>query len=312
MTDDEFLRAPIASAPLSVLLLACNPAADIDDAAATWVDFLRQLNRNFEVLLVEQAPLPKPERPPDVAAAIEQPAEVHPLTQRFPEVRVVQTGGRGLGTLLRAGLAEAKEPLVFFTLADAQYQSADLKKLLESIDGVDLVTGVRTGWAIPFWLRVADFCFGWSCALLFGLPVEPRTTWLGWPGLGRRLLASWIYGVHVQDPECTFCLVRRQMLGRMVIQSDGSFAPIELLSKANFFNALLAEAPITFPGCPGRSAAEFPTFFQQASAMFRNPDFGPVFVPQPLVAPMVPALDGGPAAGGDNIQPVTDDPPEHS
>jgi hypothetical protein len=290
MTDEELQRTPIASAPLSVLLLACDPQADVASAVAVWVDVLRELKRNFEIIVVGKTrPGPASETSPEAPVADsavstdlpEKKAEVHPLTERFPEVRVVPWESDLLGTLLRTGLAEATQPLVLYTLADRQYQPADLNKLLESIDQVDIVTGIRTGTPIPLWLKVLDFCLGWFCAVLFGLPLEPRTAWLGWRGLSHRLLALWCFGVAVHDPECTFCLVRREMLRRIVIQSAGSFAPVEFLAKANFLNALLAEVPVSFTPGPNHHPAEKPSFFEDAITVFRRPDFGPVSVSQP-------------------------------
>ena len=289
MTDDEFKRAPIAAAPLSVLLLAAEPGPEVDSAVAGWVGYLRELNRTFEIIVVREAVVA--EQTTEVPAGQlgenemvpccdppEKSTPSQPLTLRFFEVRTVPSAGSGLGALMRAGLAEAVHPLVLCTLANLQYKPAGLPKLLEVIDDLDLVTGIRTGRKIPLWLKTVDFCVGTFCAILFGLPLEQRQAWLGWGGLGRRLLANWFFGVAVHDPECTFCLVRRDLLKRMVIQSDGSFAAVEFLAKANFFNALMGEVPVAFAGNFTRPVEE-PGFLQQAIALFRQPDFGPAFLP---------------------------------
>jgi hypothetical protein len=285
MTDDEFLRSPIATAPLSVLLLGRGPAADLDNVLKGWIGFLRELNRPSEMIVVKAASfdLGKVE-----AGSFDN---GNALTTPEPELRIVNTEGEGVGTLLRAGLAEAKHPLVVFTLATPHYQPADFKKFLEAIDQVDLVAGVRTGGPIPFWLRTVDFCFGWFCMILFGLPLGPRMNWLGWRSFGRRLLAQWIFGVHLHDPECIFCLVRREMLQRIVIQSDGAFAPIEFLAKANVLNAMMDEVPVTFTAEPELPAAEQPDFLDQALLVCRRPDFGPAFLPViPPTPPFPPTV----------------------
>src|ERR1700677_4009096 len=135
MTDEELQRTPIASAPLSVLLLVRDPQADVDGAVAGWVDFLRELKRNFEVIVVGKTrPGPASETSPEAPVADsgvsndlpEKKAEVHPLTERFSDGRVVPLESDLLGTFLRTGLADAAQPLGLRTLADRQSQPADL------------------------------------------------------------------------------------------------------------------------------------------------------------------------------------------
>lgn len=294
MTDDEFKREPIAAAPLSVLLLVPADVDPADDLAA-WLGLLRERNRPFELLLVAAA-----SRAPLLSASHTE-----------PDVRVIPAMNGRIGALLRAGLAEVKHPLLAYTLANRQYRPGDLKLLMESIDQHDLVVGIRTG-PVPIWLRVVDFFYRWSCAILFGLPVDPRPAWFGWRALGRRWLAQWIFGIPVHDPECVFGLVRRDMLRRIVIQSDGTFAPVELLAKANFFNALMDQVPVSF-------AADLPekSFLEEAFEVFQKPDFGPAFLPEPVPA-VGPALDGPtdvlhePAAQARqdaSVSPVADDRP---
>ena len=44
---------PIALQPLSVVLLARNDAAHLEQVVAAWVTFLNGLNRDYEILLVD-------------------------------------------------------------------------------------------------------------------------------------------------------------------------------------------------------------------------------------------------------------------
>ena len=82
---------PLASAPLSVLLIAQNYwADDVAEAAAGWLDYLRGLGRAFEVILLDDGAN---------AAAADQ------VAVRFLEIRVVHhSRAQGLGRSLRAGL----------------------------------------------------------------------------------------------------------------------------------------------------------------------------------------------------------------
>lgn len=248
---------PLASAPLSVLLIAQNCwADDVEEAGAGWLEYLRGLGRGFEVILLDDGAN---------AAATDR------LAERFLEIRVVHhSRAQGLGRSLREGLALAQHPLVFYSLCNKQYCPADLSKLLEQIVNVQVVTGRRVSGRAPWWLRFADLGQRVFCRVVFGLPLERRLGWLGWKAARHRLLARWLFGLRFHDPESMFCLLRREIFTRIPIQSRGSFAPVEILAKANFLAASGMEVPVSF--APARPE---PSFFQEALRLFQEPDFGP-------------------------------------
>jgi glycosyltransferase involved in cell wall biosynthesis len=275
------LRPPIATAALSVILLVHNDAAELDEVVTAWVNLLKGLERSFEIILVEDAST-------DGSATL-----ADKLAEQFASLRVVHpVPCQGQGAALRTGLAQAQHPLLFYTLGNKQYQPADLPKLLAMIDQVDLVTGFRVWRPLPWWLRAWDVLFRGFKRVIFGLPSEPRPCWLGWSGLGRRLLARWVFGVHVYDPECAYRLFRRKVMWRLFLQSSGPFAHIEFLAKANFLECWMAEVPVTF--LPAKPA---PSFAGEAYHLFRHPDFGPVQVSPfeeipALPEPSPPEIDG--------------------
>ena len=77
--------------------------------------------------------------------------------------------------------------------------------------------------------------------LLFGFADPPLPGWLGW----QRHLGQWVarrlFGVPYHDMTCPFRLARRAIFGRIPLQSDGAFAHVEILAKANFIGCLLGE-----------------------------------------------------------------------
>jgi len=278
-------RPPIAAAPLSAVLIAGEEGADFDDSVRGWATVLRELGPPFEIILV------------DDSSTDGSGARADLLAGEIPQLRVLhQSGRRGLGAALRAGIAAAQYPLLADCRADKQYLPADLKRLLERIDPVDLVIGYRVGQPMPSWRRWLGMLHRGLARALFGLCLERSDGWLGARGRGRRQLARWIFGVPVRDPECLFALFRRAVFERIPIQTDGDFAPIEILAKANFLSCLITEVPVTW--IPPR--AEPPPSGKELRRqerreiwrLFRQPEFGPpaqaptgmVAAPQPAAA----------------------------
>src|SRR5262245_51419273 len=223
-------RPPIASSAISVVLAADNAAADLEDVVRAWVKLFDDLKRSREILLVDDGST-------DGSAA-----RADALAGMLPQVRVFHhPERRGLGAALRTGIEAAKHPLLFFTRCTKQFQPDDLKRMLEHIDGADVVTGYRVSGPIPTWLARIDVVCRYFWRVVFGWTEgEARDCWLGMGGWTRRWVARWLFGVRVRDPECTFALLRRSLFARIPVQCDGTFAPVEILAKANFLGAMIS------------------------------------------------------------------------
>ena len=102
--------------------------------------------------------------------------------------------------------------------------------------------------------------------------LQPLPGWLGWRHHARHWLARWLFAVRVQDVGSFFTLCRREIFERIPLQSDGPFAQVEILAKANFLGCWMAEAPVSYNPPPGPSAS----YFAEAYHVFSEPDFGPV------------------------------------
>src|SRR5271166_5825187 len=133
---------PIAGQPISVVLLAHDDEPYLEAVLAEWSALLDGLNRDYEIVLV------------DDGSADRTGPLAEELAARWPRLRVLRhTEPRGPGAALRSGLALATRPLLFYTTADRQYQPADLKRLLAEIDKVHLVSGFRLWQPVPRGLR---------------------------------------------------------------------------------------------------------------------------------------------------------------
>jgi hypothetical protein len=268
---DPCERPPIADAPLSVLLFAYNEGPSFEEIVTGWITYLNGLKRSYEIIVV------------DDGSTDQTGAWADALAGRYPWLRALHHDHRrGFGAALRTGFPAAQYPLLFYTTCDRQYETAELQRLLDLINQVDLVTGIRAWQPVPTWLRSLGSLYRVIARVVFGVPLEPRQVWLGWPGWPRRWLARWVFGLRLQDVECAFRLFRRSILPRIPVQSDGPFAQVEVLAKANFLGCLFAETPVAYHPRPagGITDTELPAHIrEEAWRLFKQPDFGPGVLP---------------------------------
>jgi hypothetical protein len=210
---------------------------------------------------------------------------------------VGQDAQRGEGAALRTGVEAATLPLFFYTLCDPQYRPEDLGRMLQKkvgpdrpeleIDQAHLITGYRAGVPVPLPLRLVGLGWRLICRVVFSYPAAPLPGWLGWRGHLGRLLARVVFALRYQDVACPFRLVRRSAFERMPIQSDGEFAHVELLAKANFLGHLLGEdLPLAVRPRPWRYGKG--ELWREVKAVLRRPDFGPPVPAAPVPAPLNP------------------------
>jgi hypothetical protein len=267
---------PIATQPLSVVLLPSDAKAPPEAVVADWVTFLNGLDRDYELLVV-----PAGEGRDGGAAG--------GSLRGFQRVRVLRPPGRrGEGAALRAALAEARFPLIAYAPCDPRYRPGDLKRLMQDIDQVHLVSGYRAGRAVPaFWRAVGAACRAAS-RVVFSHPLTPLPGWLGWKGHAGQWLVRALFGVRNRDVLCPFRLLRREILARIPIQSDGPFAHVEILAKANFLGHVLGEdVPLgdrQHP-VPAEPRAGFRQYLREGHRLLSHPDFGPPRLPTAAMAP---------------------------
>src|SRR5438105_6139370 len=111
-------RPPIATQPISLVLVAHNAAADIEGVVKSWRAQLDGLARPYEILLVNDGSTDDTTMLADMLAA------------KNPRLRVIHHTTRlGFGVALRSGFAAAQYPLLAYTTCDKQYDPADFKRL---------------------------------------------------------------------------------------------------------------------------------------------------------------------------------------
>ncbi len=271
--------APIAGEAISLVLLADNAEPHLADVVRAWAGLLQGRGTTYEILLVDDGSTDR-----TAALAEELAAEVAGLKLLRHESR------RGVGAALRTGLAAATHPLVATCPCDPAYPPEGLPRLLAEIDRVHYLSGFRAGRRVPWPWRLLGVVLRLATRVLIGHAPAPLPGWLG----ARGHLAAWLsrafFGVHARDVACPLRLLRRDVLARAPVQSDGEFALVELVAKINFAGRLLGEeVPVAVPARPQPlTGPRLKQLLREAYRVFARPDFGPAKLPEPAPSPAAP------------------------
>ncbi len=146
-----------------------------------------------------------------------------------PQVRALHhQQNLGYGAALRTGFSSARNPLVFFTDADGQFQPLDLENFIPHLAENDMVVGFRSLRSDP-WSRI-----------LYGKLFSA--------------LIRVIFRVPVQDVNCAFKVFRRRTLEGVTLRSPGALVNAELLIIAREKGIKPVEIPVShFPRQHGRA-----------------------------------------------------------
>jgi len=277
---------PIASQPISVVLLARDEEPHLEAVLRLWLDVLGGLNRDFEIILVNDG---SRDRTLEIATGAVLATGLGTGLGSFQVLNHEQP--QGIGAALRTGLATSRFPLLFYTTADREYRPADISLLLGEIDKVHLLSGYRRGQPVPWPLRGLGFFWRLVLRVVFDLAPERLPGWLGWKEHLYRMVIRLVFAVRTRDMNCAFRLCRRHIFARIPIQSNGPFAHTEILIKANFLGCVLGEeVPIAHQPRLGSlgdwTGSDYRKLAREGLQVFKHADFGPPEVvgwPEPNV-----------------------------
>ncbi len=269
---------PIASQPLSVVLLARNQAASLEGLLGAWVTYLNGLDREYELIVVDDG---STDGTGELAEKLSAGFR-YVVAQRREQ-------SEGEGAALRTALTITRHPLLFYTLADPHYQPADLGKMLRKrhdpskpdfeIDCVHILSAYRGGQRMPWPGRLLGLLWRGFFRVMFGHFPERLPGWLGWKRHAAAMLARVLFGVRYHDIACPFRLLRRDILTRIPLQSNSAFVHVEILAKANYLGLMMGEEVPLEPGhypplTANKSGEESRRVWADARRVIRHPDFG--------------------------------------
>jgi len=204
------------SVEISAVMPAYNEEANLEQSVSRMAEALVASARGFEIIVVDDG------SQDGTAALLER------LKGAHPHLRVVRHPvNRGYGAALRSGFDAARFGWIFVMDADNQFDPADVESLLACAADADIVAGYRKHRRDPPLRRLNAWAFFTMVRLLFG-----------------RL---------VRDVNCAFKLIRRDLIARMALHSEGALINTEMLVLARQLHARVVEVPVRhYPRTAGK------------------------------------------------------------
>jgi len=195
---------------LSIILPAYNEEENVEEAVIHVSEVAQTLDREYDIILVNDG---SSDRTGEIGRNLEGRVPNFQLVEHYPN--------RGYGGALKAGFAAAEKDLIAFYPGDAQFDFAEITRLLERLEeqDADIVCGYRVN-------RQDNLI--------------RRLNGLGWNTVVRLL-----FGYLCRDIDCGFKLFRREVLDHVNIESNGAMIDTELLAGAKARGFDIAEAPLT-------------------------------------------------------------------
>jgi glycosyltransferase involved in cell wall biosynthesis len=191
---DLSVAAPARVSGLTLFFPAYNEEEIIEKTVREALRVAATVTDDYEVIVVDDG------SSDGTVAAVEA------VAASDPHVRVVRhDGNRGYGAALRTGFAQARKDYVFFSDADGQFDLAELTKLVDQTANAPVVVGYRVKRSDP-----------------------PHRLFIA---KTYNLIVRAIFGLRVRDIDCAFKLLRREVLSRVDLESNGAFISSELLIK---------------------------------------------------------------------------------
>lgn len=167
--------------------------------------------------------------------------------QERPWLRVVaHDTNRGYGAALRSGFYAARGRVVGYTDADGQFDVREFAEYVDWIDEFDLVAGFRVYRFDPLGRLIVSWLYNRLVRILFRVPVR--------------------------DVDCSFKLMKREKLDRLLLMCDDFFVDTEIVARARKWNWRIAEVGVRhYPRTAGRTTVrpgDIPRTLRRVASMW--------------------------------------------
>jgi glycosyltransferase involved in cell wall biosynthesis len=195
---------------LSIVIPAYNEEANIVGAVEEVSEVAQTLNRDYEIILVNDG---SRDRTGEIART--------ELAPRIPNFKLVEHfPNRGYGGALKAGFAAATKDLIAFTASDKQFKFSEITLLLDKLTpDMTLVSGWRVQRQDNFIRRMNGR--GWNTVVLI------------------------LFGRTIHDIDCGFKVFRRSVLKQIHIESNGAMIDTEMLAEMRARGFKMTDVPVT-------------------------------------------------------------------
>lgn len=224
---------------ISIVLPAYNEAENLERAVTQALEALDSLKLpESEVVIVDDG---SQDETPELADRL---AHAH-----HPRVRVLHhRPNRGYGAALRTGFNAARCDLVFYTDSDNQFDMHELRYFLPVMDHADLALGYRVYRYDPVLRCFLSWCYNRLVRVLFR--------------------------VRVRDVDCSFKLMRREVIEQIGLESDDFFIDTEIVARARKWNFRIVEKGVRhYPRLAGETTvrpSDIPRTFRTVGRMWRR------------------------------------------
>jgi glycosyltransferase involved in cell wall biosynthesis len=223
---------------LSIILPAYNEEENLPIAVDRSLGVLARVASEYEVLIVDDGSTDDTDR---VARRL--------VDENANSVRLLRHAcNQGKGAALRTGFDNASYELVFYTDSDNQFDVSELKYFLPMMKEHDLVIGFRVYRYDHVLRRIVSWFYNRLIAVMFRL--------------------------RLRDVNCSFKLMRREVVDQIDLKCDNFFVDTELLARARKCNFRIAQKGVRhYPRMAGETTirpSDVPQTLQEVVRMWQR------------------------------------------